>query len=63
MRKHNHLPTLSYTKTDQDMTLSVQEYKPMKAKCSYADKYKAMRKPTCGCLECERKWKEKQKSS
>jgi hypothetical protein len=28
-------------------------------KCSYADKYKAMRAPTCGCITCEKKWAEK----
>ena len=24
--------------------------------CRYAGKYKAKRKPTCGCKECEDKW-------
>jgi hypothetical protein len=28
----------------------------MMDKCSYADKYKAERKPTCGCFVCETKW-------
>jgi hypothetical protein len=28
----------------------------MKEKCSYADKYKAIRKPTCGCNTCNIKW-------
>jgi hypothetical protein len=26
------------------------------SKCRYSDKYKALRKPTCGCDECEYKW-------
>ena len=25
-------------------------------KCSYADKYKATRRPTCGCDACDLKW-------
>jgi hypothetical protein len=25
-------------------------------RCSYADKYKAIREPQCGCKACERKW-------
>ncbi len=29
--------------------------KPVK-KCRYADKYKALRRPTCGCDTCENKW-------
>ena len=29
--------------------------KPM-LKCRYADKYKAIRAPTCGCDLCELKW-------
>ena len=28
----------------------------MKQKCSYADKYKGKRKPTCGCLKCDIIW-------
>lgn len=28
-------------------------------KCSYADKYQAKRKPTCGCQTCEEKWKKR----
>lgn len=28
--------------------------------CSYAKKYKAIRKPTCGCDYCNSKWDEKQ---
>ena len=28
----------------------------MKTKCDYADKYKGIRKPTCGCEVCELKW-------
>lgn len=28
-------------------------------KCSYADKYKAQRKPTCGCDVCRIKWESK----
>lgn len=30
---------------------------PVRAKCSYADKYKAKRKPMCGCIACENKYK------
>lgn len=30
-----------------------------KEKCSYADKYKAIRKPTCGCRACNEKWNER----
>ena len=26
------------------------------AKCSYADLYKAIHRPTCGCMECMDKW-------
>lgn len=33
---------------------------PQREKCSYADKYKAIRKPTCGCKSCEQKWWQKQ---
>ena len=33
----------------------------MKDKCSYADKYKAMKPPTCGCKLCNEKWNRKQK--
>ena len=25
-------------------------------KCSYADRYKAVRPPKCGCFVCETKW-------
>lgn len=32
----------------------------MKVKCSYADKYKAIIKPTCGCIVCEARWKAKE---
>lgn len=35
----------------------------VKYKCSYADKYKAIRKPTCGCKVCEDKWNAKDQSS
>lgn len=28
-------------------------------KCSYADKYKAIRPPRCGCKVCEKKWNDK----
>jgi len=31
----------------------------MKSKCSYADKYMAIRKPICGCKECNIKWMNK----
>ena len=27
--------------------------------CKYAKKYKAIRKPTCGCLPCQEKWESK----
>lgn len=27
-----------------------------KTKCAYADKYKSVRKPTCGCKACNEKW-------
>lgn len=30
--------------------------KPKLAKCSYANKYKGKRAPTCGCTHCESKW-------
>lgn len=30
-----------------------------KEKCGYADKYKAVRKPTCGCRVCNDKWDNK----
>ena len=34
-------------------------------KCNYADKYKAIRKPTCNnndpCDACKKKWEDKQK--
>lgn len=29
-------------------------------KCGYADAYKGMREPTCGCLACWGKWLELQ---
>lgn len=29
---------------------------PRREKCTYADRYKAKRAPTCGCVTCERKW-------
>lgn len=32
-----------------------------KKKCSYADKYKATRAPTCGCDTCKAKWMKKNK--
>ena len=35
----------------------VRVYK-MKERCSYADKYKAIRKPTCGCKVCNKKWQD-----
>lgn len=25
-------------------------------KCTYADRYKAIKAPTCGCKTCEDKW-------
>jgi len=28
----------------------------MKTKCGYADKYKAIRAPKCGCKACQDKW-------
>lgn len=28
-----------------------------RVKCGYADKYKALMKPKCGCEVCELKWK------
>lgn len=28
-------------------------------KCSYANRYKAARKPTCGCRVCITKWNDK----
>jgi len=34
----------------------------MKKKCSYASKYKATRKPVCGCEACWKKWRESQNS-
>lgn len=27
--------------------------------CTYANKYKALRKPKCGCFKCNKKWQEK----
>lgn len=43
-----------------DMTISSQavdeETRKWKVKCKYADKYKAMREPKCGCVECWIKW-------
>jgi len=30
-----------------------------KQKCGYADKYKATKAPTCGCITCEKMWSEK----
>jgi hypothetical protein len=35
--------------------------KEKREKCGYADKYKATRKPTCGCKVCETKWNDKKK--
>lgn len=29
-------------------------------RCANADKYQAVRSPTCGCLACMRKWRDKQ---
>jgi hypothetical protein len=31
----------------------------MKKRCRYAVKYKATRKPTCGCEYCNEMWKRK----
>ena len=31
----------------------------MKKKCRYADKYKAIRPPKCGCEACKKKWEER----
>jgi hypothetical protein len=28
----------------------------VKLKCSYADRYKASRPPSCGCIACTLKW-------
>lgn len=28
----------------------------MKKSCSYANKYKAIRAPKCGCKTCKKKW-------
>lgn len=33
----------------------------MKKKCSYANHYKAIKAPKCGCNICNIKWKEKKK--
>lgn len=30
-------------------------------KCSYADRYQAKRKPTCGCTVCNVKWEAAEK--
>lgn len=30
---------------------------PVRTMCSYADKYKAERKPRCSCIACENKYK------
>ena len=32
----------------------------MKTKCSYANKYQAMRPPRCGCLTCRDKWERRE---
>ena len=30
-------------------------------KCKYSDKYKAIKKPRCGCETCLKKWENKNK--
>ena len=34
----------------------ISRLKNNRIKCSYADKYKAIKKPTCGCEVCMLKW-------
>lgn len=34
--------------------------KTYRKQCSYAKKYKGIRKPTCGCETCAKKWGETQ---
>ena len=35
----------------------------MKKKCRYADNYKAIRPPRCGCETCEKKWRDNNEDS
>lgn len=54
-RHYDHHEDMKEIKKEQALIKEEKEVK--RSKCSYASRYKAKRKPTCGCETCEFMWK------